>query len=95
MLEEAASVLGALQYGCCVKRFGVAVARSTSGGTANGTAPSALPRSPLDVQSRYIRQGSETWRRAHAGRVTTGGLLGALGWRHEKAAARINLQRNM
>ncbi|KAI8470848.1 MAG: hypothetical protein J3K34DRAFT_521030 [Monoraphidium minutum] len=44
---------------------------------------------------RYVRQGSEAWRRAHQGRITTGGLLGALGWRHEKAAGRIRLPKNM
>jgi hypothetical protein len=38
-----------------------------------------------------VRQGSEPWRRAHAGRITTGNLLAALGWRHEKAASKIGL----
>lgn len=42
-----------------------------------------------------MRQGSDLWRRAHAGRVSTGSLLAALGWRHEKAAQRIGLQKPM
>lgn len=47
------------------------------------------------INARYVRQGSELWSRAHDGRITTGGLLGALGWRHEKAAARLGLHRDM